>query len=133
MRRSILIPVMALTGLAACVDTRLPITDGAITSAEDFNTTVAGNYYATEDFGITIQPNGRYAGTQNGEEFSGSWVFADGKVCLTQTAPAKLPANCQSWSVKGNAFRISGSQGATTYVYRYPLPRSYEQRIGLKS
>jgi len=128
-----LISLFALSGLAACVDTRLPVTNGPITSAAEFDATAAGYYYATENFGISINRSGSYTGERAGEQFSGSWVFEDGKLCLTQSEPAELPTNCQFWAVKGNAFRIGDSRGATTYVYRYPLPLSYEERIGLKS
>lgn len=124
-----LLPLLIL----ACTSTRLPVTDGRITTQEAFDTTVVGNLFTTQDLSVAFQNNGTFSGQEDGADFSGSWVFQDAELCVTRTRPEPRPTDCQIWTVLGNAFTVSRNSGAgpnTTYVYRYPLPPSYQQRGG---
>lgn len=126
--------LVALLVLAACADTRLPVTNGRIATAEQFQITAAGNLFTTRDLSLAILRNGTYSGRNNGQDIAGTWRFANGQLCATRTAPEPLPTDCQIWTVRGNSFTVARNGGrgpTTTYVSRFPLPPSYEQRIGL--
>ena len=126
--------LLACLVLTACVDTRLPVTNGRILTAGQFDTTVAGNLYTSRDFSIAIRRGGTYSGRQGGQDVAGTWAFSNGQLCVTRSEPAPLPTDCQIWTVRGNAVTVTRNSGEgprTTYLVRFPLPPSYEQRVGL--
>ncbi|MCR9085129.1 MAG: hypothetical protein NXH97_00145 [Rhodobacteraceae bacterium] len=126
--------LVVFLALAACTDTRLPVTNGRILTAEQFQVTAAGKLFTTRDLELAIRPNGTFSGRENGQDIAGTWTFANGQLCATRTAPAPTPTDCQIWTVRGNSFTVTRNGGrgpSTTYVARFPIPPSYEQRVGL--
>ena len=125
--------LVVFLGLAACTDTRLPVTNGRILTAEQFQVTAAGNLFTTRDLSLAIQRNGTFSGRENGQDFSGNWSFANGQLCVTRTAPQPTPTDCQIWTVRGNSFTVARNGGRgpnTTYISRFPIPFSYDHRTG---
>ncbi len=75
--------------LAGCVETRLPVTEGRISTAAEFETTVVNREFIAPDERLAILPRGRFSGQDRSSSFAGRWTFQDGQLCLTRTAPAQ--------------------------------------------
>jgi hypothetical protein len=120
MRFVLSISVAAL--VAACGDTALPVTDGRITTEQQFMDTVAGKSAANQLAEVSIHRDGRVTGVSDGQPFAGTWEWRDGFWCRTITEPVAVPEDCQVWEIRDGLLIITRDRGQGSQL-RYTLPQ----------
>jgi hypothetical protein len=100
-----------LLALGACVDTRLPVTYGRITTEADFRATAAGKSITNGNTSIAINRNGTITGSTNGAPIKGIWKWQEGYWCRQITEPAVSEVDCQLWEVRGRELTITRARG----------------------
>jgi hypothetical protein len=109
--------------LSGCAPTVLPVTQGRIVSAAQFDATVAGKTASNDLATVTIHRDGRVTGVSDGQAFAGTWEWRDGYWCRTITAPVTVAEDCQVWELRDGLLIITRDKG-TGGQLRFALPNA---------
>ena len=116
-----LIALLTLLAVTACANTVLPVTDGRISTEEEFIATAAGRKVVGPNTTFAISKNGRLHGVTNGIEIEGRWVFQDGFFCRSLSKPEGAADDCQVWEIRNRTLIITREKGQGERLV-YPLP-----------